>query len=168
MLSTAGERLIKTWEGLRLRAYPDVSGYMTIGWGHRQKAPGPTSITQAFAEKLFDSDAAAAESAVDFYVKVGLSQRQRDALISLVFNWGAGNFSRSTLLKYINAKKYIDASMRLAEHPITSAGKVYRGLVRRRKAEALMFLSGTSSTPDQLKRARRHIDQFALKYGVTE
>ena len=53
-------------------------------------------------EKL-RSDVATAEAAVSRCVSVLLSQSQFDALVDFTYNVGSGAFSRSTLLRDVNA-----------------------------------------------------------------
>lgn len=82
---------------------------------------------------------------------VTLTQDEFDALVSLAFNIGPGNFAGSTLRKKINENKYRtgDAAQRKpAIEEIEKAflawdksgGKQLPGLVARRKAEAAAFL----------------------------
>ena len=68
-LTPAGYRLIQSWEGCRLQAYPDpASGGApwTIGYGHTgpEVKPGLV-ISQEQADAWFKSDVARFESAVD-------------------------------------------------------------------------------------------------------
>lgn len=153
-LSKTGLEFIKQWERFEPRPYDDGYGYMTIGYGHKIK-PGEsfTSLTHDQALQLLARDVGWAEDAVNNFVRVPLTQNQFDALVSLVFNWGAGNFSSSTHLRKLNAGDYAGAAQRIREHPVTSGGVHSRGLVRRRAAEADMFLSGANPTrPPRPKR----------------
>lgn len=140
-LSDSGIRLIKQFERLRLTAYDDGYGNRTIGWGHLiQPGENLSTITAAEADSLLSRDLATAESAVNSLVRVPLTQSQYDALVSLVFNWGVGNFSNSSHLSLLNSGDYTGAAARLREFPITSGGAPSQGLVNRRKAEADLFL----------------------------
>jgi lysozyme len=109
-LSPAGSEILILREGLRLKAYRDTKGILTIGVGHT----GPEVveglvITKEKAHELFQKDVAWAEDAVNL-VKVPLTQNQFDALVSFVFNIGAGAWKRSTMLKMLNVGDYIGAS----------------------------------------------------------
>lgn len=137
--SELGKNEIKRHEGLRLTAYDDGAGNLTIGYGHKIVSDLPNQITREQAEELFRSDLAIAEAAVNRSVRVPLTSAQFDALVSLVFNWGGGNFSQSDLLRRLNAGDYRGAQQRLSEHPITAGGVVMSGLQRRRRAEADWF-----------------------------
>jgi len=150
--SRLGLEEIKCHEGLRLTAYDDGAGNLTIGYGHRVTSDMPTRITREQAEEIFLSDIAIAETAVNRFVQVPLTSSQFDALVSLVFNWGAGNFSQSELLRRLNAGDYRGAQQRLSEHPVTAGGVVMSGLPRRRRAEADWFGRDGLYTLEELAR----------------
>lgn len=134
------EYLIKKWEALRLEAYlPTKDDVWTIGWGHTAGVYQGMKITEAQAQKFFEDDVAWATDAVNKLVKVELSQNQFDALVSFVFNIGLGAFSKSTMLRKLNAGDYEGAA---SEFPRWNkqAGKVLKGLVNRRQEEMEYFL----------------------------
>jgi lysozyme len=139
-ISPAGLALIKRFERLRLSAYDDGYGNRTIGWGHLiQPGENYQTITAAQADELLALDLATAERAVNSLVRVPLTQSQYDALVSLVYNWGAGNFRNSSHLSLVNSGDYAGTAARLRAHPITSGGVASQGLVNRRAAEADLF-----------------------------
>ncbi len=72
-------------------------------------------------------------------MKIPINQHQYDALVSLVFNIGRGNFAASTMLKKLNLSDYDGAA---AEFPKWNkqAGKVLNGLTKRRAKEQALFL----------------------------
>jgi len=150
--SELGKAEIKRHEGLRLTAYDDGAGNLTIGYGHKVVSDMPTRITREQAEELFLADVATAEAAVNRSVRVPLTASQFDALVSLVFNWGAGNFSQSELLRRLNAGDYRGAQQRLSEHPVTAGGEIVSGLQRRRRAEADWFGRDGLYTLEELAR----------------
>jgi lysozyme len=78
------------------------------------------------------------EQAVDYLVKVPLTDNQRGALVSFVFNVGAGNFRASTLLKKLNIRDYDGAADEFPRWN-KARGKVLIGLKRRRADEAKLF-----------------------------
>jgi len=82
-----------------------------------------------------------AAAAVNQHITVNLNQHQFDALVSFVFNVGAGAFQQSTLLQRLNAGRYdaVPGQLRLWNK---GGGKVLPGLVTRREAEARLFTSG--------------------------
>lgn len=139
--SKKGIDLIKSFEGLVLRAYRCPSDVWTIGYGHTGPDVYPTmQITEARAEDLLRQDLARFETGVLALVKVPLTQNQFDALVSFAYNVGLAALSTSTLLKYLNQnKRQLAASEFLRWNK--SKGVVLGGLVRRRKAERDLFLT---------------------------
>jgi len=93
------------------------TGHCTIGYGHlvhynpcdvkkyASEQQYINGITMKKATVLLQTDVAVAEKAVNKLVTITLNQNQFDALVSLVFNIGAGAFSTSTLLKVINSNQ---------------------------------------------------------------
>lgn len=139
--SLAGLRLIKKFEGLRLKAYICPAGVLTIGYGSTgaHVKPGMV-ITAAEAEALLIKDLARFENAINRLVKVPLNQNQFDALASFIFNIGIGAFEKSTLLRLLNAKDYLKAADQFGRWT-RGGGVVLEGLVRRRREEKNLFLA---------------------------
>lgn len=144
-ISPAGLALIKKWEGWYPKAYKDPVGVWTIGWGTTgiEARPGRT-ITKKQGEAFLLEDLKEASRYVKNYVTVPLTQHQFDALVSLVFNIGAGNFSRSTLRKMVNRKNFAAAAAQFVRHNTArdrETGKriILKGLTSRRMDEALLF-----------------------------
>lgn len=140
-VTESGINFLKKWERYRGKAYNDGYGNMTIGYGH-VILPGEkfTELSEPDAAALLAKDAAWAASVVNQLVQVPLTSSQFDALTSLVFNWGSGNFRNSSHLALLNSGDYEGAARRLREHPITSGGQRSQGLINRRNAEADLFL----------------------------
>ncbi|MCX4142799.1 lysozyme [Paraburkholderia sp. SEWSISQ10-3 4] len=139
---TQGIDLIKQFEGLRLNRYLDAVGKPTIGYGHlillHESFNRPLSESEALA--LLRRDLRSAELALRKLVRVAITQQQFDALMSFVFNLGAGRLRSSTLLRYLNA----GASSHAADQFLVwnkAGGKPLAGLTRRRQAERKLFLS---------------------------
>lgn len=142
--STQGRALIRACEGCKLTAYRDAVNVLTIGVGHTTAAGPPTvtagmTITGAEADSILASDLSACERDVARLVTVPLNQSQFDALVSWVFNLGAGNLAKSTLLKRLNVGDYQGAADEILKWN-RAGGRVLPGLTKRRKAERLMFL----------------------------
>ena len=133
--------IIKKYEGLQLRVYTCPGGKETIGWGHVVK-PNESFryITDAQAEMLLMKDIRDAEEAMLRFIKVPLNNNQKCALISFIFNLGSGNFQSSTLLKVINEERHLDVPEQLIRWVFVS-GKKFRGLMRRRCEESLLYVS---------------------------
>lgn len=140
-ISQKGADLVKSFEGLRLKAYKDSVGVWTWGYGSTGPHVTPDKIgTKEEAEQLLKKDLERFEKGVSDLVKVPLNQNQFDALCSFAFNLGLGNLKSSTLLKKLNAFDYIGASKEF-ERWNRAGGKVLAGLTRRRIAERDLFLS---------------------------
>jgi GH24 family phage-related lysozyme (muramidase) len=67
-----------------------------------------------------------------------LSDRQKAALISYVYNVGS---LRERIKTSVQTGQYALAAQLIAEGPITSEGKILRGLIQRRQEEAALFSS---------------------------
>lgn len=146
-LSASGIDFIATREGFRASVYRDAAGIETIGYGHRliEGESFPSGIDEDAARRLLAADAARAEAAVRAHVRVALRQGQFDALVSFVFNIGAGAFAGSTLLRKLNIGDIAGAANEfLRWDKITSGGApvAETGLAARRVAERQMFLGG--------------------------
>ncbi len=129
-------------ERFRAQPYLDLgrSGVWTIGYGHTGKdvTVGTAAITRERGEELLRADVAVAESAVRRMVVAPLNQQQYDALVSFVFNVGAGAFDGSTLLRLLNEGRYAGAA---AEFPrwCHDDGAVVPELEARRAVEVAWF-----------------------------
>ncbi len=146
-ISQRGVDLIKRHEGLRLRAYRDAVGVITIGYGHTRTAQIGQTITAGEAEALLRADLDAFEDGVTALVKRPLKQSQFDALVSFAFNVGLDidadhrteGLGDSTLLALVNAGRDQDAVIEFLKWS-KAGGRPLLGLTRRRLAEAQLFL----------------------------
>jgi lysozyme len=149
-ISENGLSIVKKWEGFSAKAYKDLVGVWTIGYGNTdpRHAFEGNVISRDFAEQLLIQHIAQDEIACRQLIKVPLSQPQWDAVVSLCYNIGTGAFARSTLLRKMNQSDFTGA---YSEFPRwnRAGGKVVQGLVNRRKAEAELFLTGTTYTKDE-------------------
>lgn len=144
-INKAGLELVKHFEGLRLEAYLDPVGIWTIGWGHTGSDVYPgQKITEKQAEALLAADLTLHEKFVSDKVTVKINANQLAALTSFAFNAGNGALASSTLLKKLNSGDMDGAAKefhRWVKGTIGGVKKALPGLVRRRKAEAELFLS---------------------------
>jgi len=136
--SAACYAVIKASEGLQLRSYICPAGKWTVGYGHTLTAHRGMKITMADADRLLHDDVAVVEIAVKRLVKVALSQGQYDAVVSITFNIGIGHFSKSTLLKLLNAGNIADAAKEFGAW-IYAGGVKCAGLIIRRGKERSIF-----------------------------
>ena len=134
-----GLLLIKSFEGLRLRAYQDAVGIWTIGYGTtRGVRPGMT-ISKEEAVKFLQEDLARFEKSINDAVKVPINDNQFSALASFTYNVGSGAFRSSTLLRLLNQGDIQGAADQFPRWN-KAGGRALAGLTRRRNAERLLFL----------------------------
>lgn len=140
-------KLIKQFEGCKLEPYLDSKGIPTIGFGSIYHLDNKTSvsmddspISQEEADKLLYNHIEEMSKTVLCMIEVDIGQNQCDAVFSLVYNIGIGNFRKSTLLKLLNNDEIEKAADQFLVWD-TAAGKTIEGLSRRRRAERELFLS---------------------------
>ena len=170
--SPSGLELIKEFEGLRLKAYKCPAAVWTVGFGHTSAAGDPvvTSglvITKAEAEEILKCDLVQYEDAVRKLVKVVLTQSQFDALVSFTYNVGEAQFSRSTLLKRINAGRFDEVPAEFMKW-IKGGGRELPGLVRRRRAEVKLWRGMDTDTPIHHDEARAEPDPPKAIKSITQ
>lgn len=154
-----GLALMKEFEGFarvrkdgRVQAYPDPATGgepWTIGYGsttdENLRPIEPWTIwSKERCTKRFEQHCRQFEREVKDALGSALeatSQEQFDALVSFTYNVGGANLRRSTLLRKHKAGDYKGAAREFVRWN-RAAGRVMRGLTRRRKAEAKLYRSG--------------------------
>jgi len=142
MISQAGIALIIDFEGMKLEAYPDPKTHgdpWTIGIGHTGTVKEGDTCTREEAIAWLREDCVEAEQCIDAHIQVDLNQNQRDALISFVFNLGCHAVKNSTLFHLLNGGNYAGAAQQFTRW-VSPGSAVEKGLLRRRTAEAALFL----------------------------
>ena len=137
---------IEKQEGLRLYVYQDQHGVYTQGFGHttgitQYSAP----ITREQAIAWLQEDMQNAINDIEDKISVPLTDNQKIALISLVFNEGPAPLN-GHLGEYLNSGDYDLAAAQFSSWVyIHENGEAIKsdGLVTRRAAEKTLFL-----TPD--------------------
>lgn len=150
-LSQQGNDLIKSFEGLRLKAYLCDAGVWTIGWGHTGPEVRKGLVwTRQQADDAFDVDTDRFELAVLSYLLPipwfnrevrHVAQSRFDALVSLTFNIGAQAFADSTLLRLLGKGDTMGAAEQFTRWN-KAGGKLNPGLLARRTKEMRIFLVG--------------------------
>ena len=135
--------LIRRFEGKSNKAYQDSAGVWTIGYGHTGGVVKGQTISDDEVERLLAEDVAVAENAVNAQ-NLNLTQDQFDALVDFVFNLGAGNFQKSTLLKKLKADPNDPTIYDEFLRWVYAGGVKLLGLVRRRTDEANLYFTGIS------------------------
>lgn len=146
-ISQRGINLIKEFEGFRPTPYKCPAGKNTIGYGHVIEAkPFLTRVTEEEAELILRNELRRVEVYLNSVIKqdVNLTQGMFDAIASLVFNWGYGNFGKSLGLVRLNNKRYVLAAQEFFSKEkgvVNISGKFSKGLYRRRQAELRLWIS---------------------------
>jgi lysozyme len=145
-----GIALIKRFEGCarlrpdgRFEAYPDPgtgSAPWTIGWGATGPGIGPGTIwTQEQCDARLKADLVRyAADVTAALAEAPTSQHQFDALVSFHYNTGA--IARATLTRRHKEGDSAAAATEFARWN-RAGGRVLNGLVRRRAAEARLYLN---------------------------
>lgn len=148
-INKATINLIKSFEGLQLKAYPDPGSKgepYTIGWGTTvyngvQKVKLGDEINESQAEAYLLYDVNQFSKLVSRLLTKPLSDNQFGALTSFAYNVGIPNLKSSTLLKKVNNNpgdySIKDEFLKWNK----AAGKVLSGLTKRREAEANLYFS---------------------------
>ena len=141
----------------RYGLYQDSGGVCTFGYGHqvnKNKRPCsdadistyntmfPNGINELQASTLLSQDInIEGEGPVNRNIKVKLTQEQFDALVSLSYNIGQGNFFSSPVRKDINKENCFPIAITedFLQHITDKKGNVQPGLIERRNAEAELF-----------------------------
>lgn len=135
---TALYALIRRFEGCRLMPYLCPAGVWTCGWG----STGPDAIpgkawTQEYADRRLEQDALRFAAGT-----LRLCPQLRDdnlcAIADFSYNLGLGALRASTLRRRLNSGDLEGARKELSKW-IYGGGRVLRGLVIRRAAEAALL-----------------------------
>jgi len=150
-LSDDGLEHIKAFEKLRLTAYDNKDGMITIGYGHAERKRNSKykegdTITENDANDIFRKDIKIAEDGVKRLFKrwenddinIKLTQNQYDVIVSMAFNMGVRGLLRTKFIQDIKAFDMKEASKKLK---YTGAKKGFPGIRNRRAIEYKTFTS---------------------------
>jgi lysozyme len=136
--------LVAQFEGCRLKAYQDITGRWTVGFG--QTGPGITADTvwtQQQADQALQNTLSFLWRRVDQAMTRDLNVNQAAALLSLCYNVGLSAVERSNFWNYLQAGQWAPAAMAFEtfDKVRTPGGTlvVVPGLLARRKAERALF-----------------------------
>lgn len=135
----AGVDMIKFYEGYKAKAYKDIGGVLTIGYGHTgHDVIESQVITESMADTLLKFDMEDAEKCINEAVKTRLNDNQFSALVVLTYNIGSGSFLSSTLLKCLNRGDFKNAALEFLRWDKVNGSEI-KGLLARRRAEQDLF-----------------------------
>ena len=144
-----GLRLITSFEGEpRLKARLCEGGAWELSYGvtfYPDGSPVKEGDTCTYDEALgmFRHALTVFEGHVKRLVTVPLNSNQFSALVSLCYNIGPENMERSSVLRHVNARRFDDAADAFGMWLYATLGQhkqAFRGLLRRRYAEAVVFM----------------------------
>jgi len=140
-VNEAGINLIKKFKGLHLRAYEYLPGIWEIGYGHTRTAKPGQIITEAEADRLLREDLRVFEQGVLGALDgAPTTENQFSAMVSLAFNFGLGAFYWSKVLALHKEGRTAEAARAFTEFQ-NPTGKIPPELIRRREAEARLYLT---------------------------
>jgi lysozyme len=144
---------IARFEGFRSAPYQDTGGRWTIGFGATVLPNGArvtadtVPCTEAEALDWLRPTVLAVIARVGTMLHVAVNDHQTSALSSIGYNIGTGALSRSTLVKLLNEGDIEGAADQFGAWIYDSQGHRDEGLVTRRAAEKVLFLTGSETTP---------------------
>ncbi|MDH2135118.1 lysozyme [Sphingobium yanoikuyae] len=112
-----------------------------MGWGRTTKVKAGDACTQKQADAWLIEEYDAFETAVlKLLGKAKTTANQLGALVSFAYNLGIGALAKSTLLTKHLVGDYAGAAREFAKWKF-GGGRVLPGLIKRRAAEAALYLS---------------------------
>ena len=146
-LNNSGYLLITEFEGFSAKPYLCSAKIPTIGFGSTYYSDNKRvtlldkEITRVQAFEMFKTIADRFASVVSKLVTSPLNQNQFNALVSIAYNIGTGNFASSTLLKKVN-KNHNDITIALEFKKWNKVNKKeVAGLTKRRIYEANIYFT---------------------------
>jgi len=145
------EPLIKRFEGWRSKPYLCSANVPTIGWGSTMYENGDRvtlddpEISKERGQELFELDAE--RFLLQVYKACPVLTKHHNkaaAILSWTYNLGPARLRSSTMRTRINQEQWEEAVQELKRWNL-AAGKVTKGLVLRREAEATLFLLSPSN-----------------------
>ncbi|HGJ5883869.1 lysozyme [Arsenophonus sp.] len=136
--------MITHFEGLRLKPYFDGGGVLSVCYGHTgNDIARNLAYTKAECDKWLDDDLKAVKRYVDPLIKVNMNTLTQAAIYSFAYNVGVGNFTKSTLLKKLNANDRKGACNEMKRWVYVD-GRKWKGLMNRREIENVICFGDLS------------------------
>lgn len=139
-MNATGIALLKEFEGFRGVAYLDIVGVWTIGYGFTGGVKPGDKMTRVEADIRLLDELVSYESAVLRACTVQPNDNQLAALTCFAFNVGRKGMAKSSVIKAHNRGDFESAARAFGLWN-KAGGRVIAGLVRRRAAEASLYLT---------------------------
>jgi GH24 family phage-related lysozyme (muramidase) len=163
-----------------LTAYDNLGdGMVTIGYGHAERIesteliPDVTTITRERADELLAEDIEDAKAGLDRLlgrwdeagIEYNIDQGMYNAMTSMIFNMGIGNFLTSDFIQLVKSGDYEEAADKILTTNVS-----YLGHIPRRKEEKEMFTSGNNTQAQQIamNEARKIVRQVLSESVIEE
>ena len=156
-ISPNGMQAIIAYEGFRDRAYQDIVGVWTIGYGFIEGVKQGDVMTRTEADARFGRLLAEYEAAVNQAVDNQATQNQFDALMSLAWNIGKAGLQNSTVIRAHRRGDYAGAARAFAMWN-KAGGQVRNALVIRRAKEAATYLEPDTQPAEYAETMPQKID----------
>ena len=127
------------YEGLSLKAYPDIVGVPTICYGETKNVKLGQTATKEDCDSQLSARLIEFNQGVESCITRPLRDNERVAFVSLAYNIGVGAFCQSTVVRRFNAGDKAGACDAILMWN-RAGGKVVQGLVNRRVKEREMCL----------------------------
>ncbi len=132
--------LIKDLEGLKLKSYRDSGGIWTIGYGSTGPDINEGIVwTKEDCEKRLALDLMVREKQLKHVIQIPLTENQKAAIMSFLYNIGFDAFKKSTFLKKLNNCDVAGAADQMLRWNKCN-GEIVEGLNNRRARERAVFL----------------------------
>lgn len=138
-INNEGVLLLQDFESWADKAYLCPAGVWTIGWGFTKGVKPGDVMTRAEGDRRLAEELREFTDGVRRLLTREANENQLAAMVVFAFNVGLAGLARSTVLKAHNRGDF-DAAARAFALWNKAGGKVLRGLVRRRAAEAALYL----------------------------
>ena len=125
---------VGAYEGLSLKAYPDIVGVPTICYGETKNVKLGQTATKEYCDSQLSARLIEFNQGVESCVTRPLRDNERIAFVSLSYNIGTSAFCKSTVVRRFNAGDKAGACDAILMWN-RAGGKVVQGLTNRRKQE---------------------------------
>lgn len=133
--------LVGAFEGVRLTAYRDVVGVLTVCYGHTEGVKPNDRYTLDECKAMLKKDLEVYARGIEQCVKAPLPEKRYVALVSFAYNVGVNAACKSSVVRLINAGKTREGCDALLLWD-KAAGIRFPGLTKRRQMERALCLEG--------------------------